>query len=79
MTRARSPTRLARSPSRLDGSVALEVPEVAPWWELIARPWTSSAATSSSSSSSTERLWPRWMTSAPWAWSRRRMMVIAPL
>ena len=39
-------------------------------------PWASSW-TAASTISLTERLWPRWMTSAPCAWRMRRMMLIA--
>ena len=38
-------------------------------------PWASSCS-AASTTSSTERLWPRWMTSAPDACSIRRMMLI---
>src|SRR5690606_3739798 len=38
---------------------------------------SASSCSAARTTSSTERLWPRWMTSAPWAWIRRRMMLIA--
>ena len=47
-----------------------------PWYELIAIPCTSSCS-AAVTTSSTERLWPRWITSAPMPWRMRRMMLIA--
>ena len=38
---------------------------------------SASSCSAARTTSSTERLWPRWMTSAPCAWIRRRMMLIA--
>ena len=47
-----------------------------PWYELIAMPCTSSCS-AAVTTSSTERLWPRWITSAPMPCRMRRMMLIA--
>src|SRR5690606_20924851 len=38
---------------------------------------SASSCSAARTTSSTERLWPRWMTSAPWAWISRRMMLMA--
>src|SRR5882672_1769607 len=46
-----------------------------PWYEDTAMPCTSSSS-AAVATSSTERLWPRWMTSQPLAWSMRRTMLI---
>jgi hypothetical protein len=42
----------------------------------MAMPWTSSWI-AASTTSATDRLWPRWMTSAPCDCRMRRMMLIA--
>src|SRR5689334_2156927 len=47
-----------------------------PWYELIAMPCASSCS-AAVTTSSTERLWPRWITSAPIPIRMRRMMLIA--
>src|SRR5436853_247042 len=47
-----------------------------PWYELIAMPCTSSCS-AAVTTSSTERLWPRWITSVPMLCRMRRMMLIA--
>ena len=47
-----------------------------PWYELMAMPCTSSWI-AAVTTSSTERLWPRWITSAPIPCRMRRMMLIA--
>ena len=46
-----------------------------PWYELTAIAWASSSS-AVITISSTERLCPRWTTSAPAAWRIRRMMLI---
>src|SRR5690606_3405248 len=38
---------------------------------------SASSCRAARTTSSTERLWPRWITSAPWAWISRRMMLMA--
>src|SRR5690606_29988922 len=38
---------------------------------------SASSCSAARTTSSTLRLWPRWMTSAPWAWISRRMMLMA--
>ena len=47
-----------------------------PWYEDTAMPWASSWM-AASTISATDLLCPRWITSAPCACSRRRMMLIA--
>ena len=47
-----------------------------PWYELMAMPCTSSCS-AAVTTSSTERLWPRWITSAPMPCRMRRMMLMA--
>src|SRR4029434_224493 len=47
-----------------------------PWYELIAMPCTSSCS-AAVTTSSTERLWPRWITSAPMPCRMRRMRLRA--
>src|SRR5262249_51354766 len=47
-----------------------------PWYELIAMPCTSSCS-AAVTTSSTERLCPRWITSAPMPCRMRRMMFMA--
>src|SRR5689334_12756414 len=47
-----------------------------PWYELSAMPCASSCS-AAVTTSSTERLWPRWITSAPIPIRMRRMMLIA--
>src|SRR6185369_13233966 len=47
-----------------------------PWYELIAMPCTSSCS-AAVTTSSTERLCPRWITSAPMPCRMRRMMLMA--
>ena len=47
-----------------------------PWYELTATPCTSSWR-AAVTISSTERLWPRWITSAPFSIRIRRTMLIA--
>ena len=46
-----------------------------PWYDETATPCTSSSS-AASTTSWTERLWPRWITSQPWLWRIRRMMLI---
>ena len=46
-----------------------------PWYDEIATPCTSSSSTAATTSA-TERLCPRWITSTPWDWRIRRMMLI---
>src|SRR5690625_755201 len=47
-----------------------------PWYELMAMA-SASSCKAARTTSSTERLWPRWITSAPWSWMMRRMMLMA--
>ena len=46
-----------------------------PWYDDTATPCTSSSS-AASTTSATERLCPRWITSQPWLWKIRRMMLI---
>src|SRR5256885_587961 len=62
--------------SRSRSTMYLKYSTWPPWYELIAMPCTSSCS-AAVTTSSTERLCPRWITSAPMPCRMRRMMLIA--